>query len=68
MTFADFAAVLRSRASTSSARPPLEQFFGLREALERLLGRRVDLVEAGAVRNPCLLAELDRTRELIHAA
>lgn len=27
-------------------------FFGLKEALERIVGRRVDLVEAGAVRNP----------------
>ncbi len=27
-------------------------FFGLKEALERIVGREVDLVEAGAVRNP----------------
>jgi uncharacterized protein len=29
--------------------PPLKQFFGLAEALEQLLGRRVDLVERKAV-------------------
>ena len=28
---------------------PLDQFFGLADALERLLGRRVDLLERGAV-------------------
>jgi len=31
---------------------PLEQFFGLADALSRLLGCPVDLVERGAVRNP----------------
>ncbi len=48
--------------------PPLQQFFGLSEALEQLLGRHVDLVEAGAVRNPYVLAEINRARELIYAA
>ena len=48
--------------------PPLQQFFGLSEALERLLGRRVDLIETGAVRNPYVLAEVNRARELIYAA
>jgi predicted nucleotidyltransferase len=47
---------------------PLQQFFGLSEALERLLGLRVDLIEAGAVRNPYILAEIERARELIYAA
>jgi len=47
---------------------PLEQFFGLTEALERTLGRPVDLVETGAVRNPYVRAEIDRARELIYAA
>jgi putative transposase len=48
--------------------PPLQQFFGLNEALEQLLGRRVDLIEAGAVRNPYLLARMNEARELIYAA
>jgi predicted nucleotidyltransferase len=47
---------------------PLQQFFGLREALGQLLGRRVDLVEVGAVRNPYLLASNNEARELIYAA
>jgi len=47
---------------------PLDQFFGLACALEQLLGRRVDLVESGAVRNPFVLAEINRAREVIYAA
>lgn len=46
----------------------LDQFLGFSEALERLLGRPVDLVEASAVRNPYLRATIDRLKELIYAA
>ena len=48
--------------------PPLEQFFGLAENLETLLGRHVDLVDPKAVRNPYLLAGINRARELVYAA
>jgi uncharacterized protein len=48
--------------------PPLEQFFGLAEALGHLLGRKVDLVEPRAIRNPFLLAGINRARELVYAA
>ena len=41
----------------------LATYFGLKEALEALLGRPVDLVEAGAVDNPYLLASIERSRE-----
>ena len=34
----------------NSPLPPLEQFFGLAEALKQLLGRPVDLLESGAAR------------------
>ncbi len=51
-----------------SVLPPLEQFFGLAEALRGLLGRPVDLVEAKAVRNPYILAAISRSRELVYAA
>ena len=47
---------------------PLDQFFGLAAALERLLGRKVDLVEPGAVRNPYVLAGINRAREVVYAA
>jgi hypothetical protein len=32
------------------------------------LGRPVDLVEAGAVRNPYVLASIERNREVVYAA
>jgi predicted nucleotidyltransferase len=47
---------------------PLEQFFGLSESLQSLLGRPVDLVELDAVTNPFILADIDRSRELVYAA
>ena len=46
----------------------LDTYFGLKEALERLFGRPVDLVIAGAVRNPYVLAEMERSRVLVYAA
>ncbi len=46
----------------------LDQFLGFSEALERLLGRPVDLVEASAVRNPYVRATINRSKELIYAA
>lgn len=50
------------------ARPGLNSYFGAKAALESLLGRPVDLVEAGAVRNPYVLQDIDRCRETIYAA
>lgn len=47
---------------------PLEEYFGLREALAELLGRDVDLVEPGAIRNPYLLTDINRSREIVYAA
>lgn len=47
---------------------PLEQFFGLAEALERLLGRPVDLVEPGAIKNPFVLADINQAREVVYAS
>jgi uncharacterized protein len=49
----------------------LDQFLGFSEALQRLFGRPVDLVEASAVRNPYVRdvrATIDRSKELIYAA
>jgi predicted nucleotidyltransferase len=46
---------------------PLEHFFGLKDALTDLLGRPVDLIEAGAVTNPYLKREFDAARELVFA-
>ena len=47
---------------------PLEEYFGFREALAALLGRPVDLVEPGAIKNPYLLKDINRARELVYAA
>ncbi len=46
----------------------LESFFGLKEDLEALFGRPVDLVMPDAVRNPYLRAEIARDRQLLYAA
>ena len=47
---------------------PLDEFMGLQSALSRVLGCKVDLVEAGALKNPYLLASINRDRELVYAA
>jgi predicted nucleotidyltransferase len=47
---------------------PLEEFFGFQADLSRLLERSVDLVEVRAVRNSYVLANINRTRELVYAA
>ena len=48
--------------------PALDQFLGFSEALERILGRPVDLVEASAVKNPYVRATINRSKELVYAA
>jgi predicted nucleotidyltransferase len=48
------------------ARPDLETYFSAKAALERLLGREVDLVELGALRNPFLRREIERQRETVY--
>jgi hypothetical protein len=52
----------------SAPQHPFDAYFGLKEALEGLLGRPVDLVEAGAVRNPYLRASIDGSREPVFEA
>lgn len=46
----------------------LKTYLGLRDALEALLGRPVDLVEPGALRNPYLKASIDGAREPVFEA
>ena len=46
----------------------LNDFFGAKQDLEELLGRGVDLIEPGAVRNPYVLAHINRDREALYAA
>lgn len=47
---------------------PFEQYFDFRDALHRALGRPVDLMEAGPIRNPYLRAAIDRSRETVYAS
>jgi predicted nucleotidyltransferase len=45
-----------------------EAYFGLLEALDTMLGRKVDLVELRAVRNPYFLQSVNEDRMLLYAA
>jgi uncharacterized protein len=50
------------------AQPELfNRYFGLNEALAALLGRKVDLVMAGAMVNPYFIASVNRTRRPVYA-
>jgi uncharacterized protein len=46
----------------------LKTYLGLKGALETLFGRKVDLVESSAMRNPYLKADVERSREPVFAA
>ncbi len=46
----------------------LDAYFGLKEGLEALLGRPVDLVTPSAIKNPYLRAEVDRQRQPVYGA
>ena len=48
--------------------PWLTRYFELRERLEALLGRPVDLVMVDAPRNPYVIRSIDETRRLLYAA
>ena len=50
------------------ARPGLQDFFGAKQALEAQLGRGVDLVETGSIRNPFVLASINAHKEIVYAA
>lgn len=43
-------------------------YFGLKEGLEAILGRSVDVVIASNVRNPYLRERVERTKETLYAA
>ena len=47
---------------------PLDAYFGLKDALEVLFGRTVDLVSMGSIRNPYVMASIERDRQLVFAA
>jgi len=58
-------AVVFSRAGVAGS---FDQYFDFKTELEQLLGRSVDLVCMGSVRNCVFRRELDETKRLIYAA
>ena len=59
----DFIAKFSAQPGVSMAR----RFLGFSDALEALLGRKVDLMTDRPIDNPYLRAAVDATRETIHA-
>lgn len=45
----------------------VDAYFGLRDALRALLDRDIDLVMAGAVKNPYISRDIERTKQLLYA-
>jgi predicted nucleotidyltransferase len=44
------------------------RYFDLKEALEALFGRKIDLVMVGALKNPYFIESINKTRQSIYAA
>lgn len=44
----------------------VSNYFGLRDSLEALLGRKVDLIEKGGIRNPLFLKAIDSKKQMIY--
>ncbi|SRR6266478_8673971 len=52
----------------SAAARPFHGYFDLKQDLEKLLGRKVDLVMPRAIRNPYLLKAVNQQRTVLYAA
>ena len=52
----------------SDIQHPFRAYFDLKEELESLFERPVDLVEAGAVTNPYVSASIQRSAEVLYSA
>ena len=59
----DFLVEISDRRPTATY---ADRYLGLAEALERLFGRRVDLVTEQSIRNPYLQREVEATRQLVY--
>lgn len=46
----------------------VDAFFGLKEGLEQLFGRTVDLISPAAIRNPYFRQSVEDTKALLYAA
>jgi predicted nucleotidyltransferase len=51
----------------ASGASPLDEYFDLKDALESLFNRPVDLVSIGSVRNPYIKATIERDRVLMYS-
>ena len=45
-----------------------ENYINFKEQLENLLGRKVDLLEEQALRNPILIQSINKSKELIYGS
>ena len=52
----------------AAAGRPFHGYFDLKQELEKLFGRKVDLVMPGAIRNPYFLKAVDQQRKVLYAA
>lgn len=62
----DFSVDFDSETINSEGLDWVDIFFGFMHELECLLGRKVDLVDEVAVKNPFFRKELDATKQLIY--
>jgi uncharacterized protein len=46
----------------------VEAYFGMLEELRTVLGLKIDLVMVGAVKNPYIARDIERTRQMLYAA
>jgi len=46
----------------------VDAYFGMLDELRALLNREIDLVMVGAVKNPYLARDIERTKQLLYAA
>ena len=46
----------------------VDAYFGMLEELRAMLGLEIDLVMAGAVKNPYIARDIERTRRMLYAA
>ena len=46
----------------------VDAYFGLLDELRAILGRDVDLVVSGAVKNPYIVQKIESTRQILYAA
>lgn len=46
----------------------VDAYFGMLDDLRALLNREIDLVMAGAVKNPYIARDIERTKQLLYAA